>query len=209
MKTVLLAVLLLTAAGPALASQNTGAPYLPPESACAAEIKAIIYAGLTRGPYIVETETQIGPHLMLDETRAIPGKAVHERNGDASGILRESIVVGDKGWTFFRGEWSEMPAEMARHLLDSASGGYVSASVEHIKDARCHGDAEFDANPAKAYSYSADSDGWDIEASMFADPVTKLPLATVQIVRNATTEATISSIYNYDPELVIEPPADN
>jgi hypothetical protein len=175
------------------------------DPACTAEIRAIMLASVTSGPYHISARISGGGIDTVSTLDMIPPSAVHSVS-TSGGQSTEMTFVDGRGFMKMSGVWTELPSEMTATMMQVFDTQTVEQSFGNIISADCAGTTAWEGLPALRYAFSTGPEATRSDITMWIDATTRLPLRieTVSPVEGGT--ATTISDYRYDLAITIRAP---
>lgn len=180
-----------------------------PDPACIAEIKAILQASVSSGPFrIVNTQRNTPDNVPIEITfEMVPPNAMHTIS-TFNGQPSEMTYVDGRGYLKLGDTWTELPPQQAATLITMFDPETLEASLATVEAADCARPTMAYGKPALFYHLVTSTTGLGNDISITVDPETRLPVEIYNYPNNAGTPAgpDSDSLYTYDPSIVIKAP---
>jgi hypothetical protein len=180
-------------------------PFLsaPAFADCADDIKAILKAAQTSGPYRMETTVSSSAGDMTMTAEVIPPTAMHSVT-DVGGQTMEMTFLDGKGWMNMAGTWTELPPEQAATITQMFDPAIIDSG--ELTNEECVGVANVDGMDVMQYNYTFGMQGVTSDNVMYVDPESGLPigLEATSDVGGETAETSVT--YEFDDSVTVTAP---
>lgn len=165
---------------------------------CMADLKSVMDAQMTAGPYHVSMTMNIGAKTMKNEADVIMPSSFHMKSDKM-----EAIMLKSGTWIKMGGKWMSMP-QMSEKIQSMISQG-VEQGMKNVKNLQCLGSQTYQDGQYTAYSFDSSGEAMGIKSAshimMYVDNSNRPAWMEVEGKSVKTTQH-----ITFDPSITINPP---
>lgn len=171
----------------------------PAQADCLGDLKAILTASLTAGPYVMELTSS----SMTMTAEVVPPGAIHSKTVMPA-MTQEMTVLDGKAWMKMGETWTAMPDAMATQVSTGING--AAAMVDQITATECLGTQNLEGKDYLAFKYDFALSGAETKSTLYVDPTTRLPAIVVGSATFGGETTDTRATYRYDPSITVSAP---
>jgi len=169
---------------------------------CMADIKSVMDAHMSAGPYHVSMTMNMGAKTMTNETDVILPSSFHMKSDKM-----ETIMLKSGTWMKMNGKWTSMP-QMSGMVQSMVSQG-MAQGMKNVKNLQCLGSQTYQGAAFNTFSFDSSGEAMGIKSSshitMYADDSNRPAWMEIDGKAMGKPSKIVQHI-TFDPSVTINPP---
>ncbi len=169
---------------------------------CMADLKSVMDAHMTSGPYHVSMVMNMGAKTMKNEADVILPSSFHMKSDKM-----EAIMLKSGTWMKMGGKWMAMP-QMSGMIQGMVSQG-MAQGMKNVKNLQCLGSQTYQDAQYNTFSFDSSGEAMGIKSSshimMYTDDNNRPTWMEIDGKAMGKASKTIQHI-TFDPSITINPP---